>query len=105
LLTNPVRDRGCPAPSQNRDKHDNRLTAHAPAVIVARKDFPATNLSEFVDYLKQSGDKLKQAHGGIGASSHMACLLFNQALGIKPTSVAYRGIWLEDTSIFCANNQ
>jgi tripartite-type tricarboxylate transporter receptor subunit TctC len=74
-----------------RDFEPIGLTAHAPAVIVARKDFPATNLKEFVDYLKQNGDKVKQAHGGIGASSHMACLLFNQALGIKPTSVAYRG--------------
>jgi len=60
-------------------------------VIVARKDFPASNLSEFVTYLQQNGDKVRQAHGGIGASSHMACLLFNQALGVKPTSVAYRG--------------
>jgi putative tricarboxylic transport membrane protein len=67
------------------------LTAHAPAVIVARKDFPAKNLSEFVAYLKQNGTKVKQAHGGVGASSHMACLMFNNALGIKPTSVAYRG--------------
>ena len=53
------------------------FTAHAPAVIVARKDFPAEDLREFVAYLKQNGDKVKQAHGGIGASSHMACLLFN----------------------------
>jgi tripartite-type tricarboxylate transporter receptor subunit TctC len=74
-----------------RDFEPIGLTAHAPAVIVARKDFPASNLSEFVAYLRQSGDKVRQAHGGIGASSHMACLLFNQALGIKPTSVAYRG--------------
>ena len=74
-----------------RDFEPIGLTAHSPAVIVARKDFPAKNLSEFVAYLKQSGDKLKQAHGGIGASSHMACLLFNQALDIRPTSVAYRG--------------
>jgi tripartite-type tricarboxylate transporter receptor subunit TctC len=74
-----------------RDFEPVGLTAHAPAVIVARKDFPAENLSEFVAYLKENGDKLKQAHGGIGASSHMACLLFNQALGIRPTPVAYRG--------------
>src|SRR6516165_9869463 len=74
-----------------RDFEPVGLTANAPAVIVARKDFPAKNLSEFVAYLKENGDKLKQAHGGIGASSHMACLLFNQALGIRPTSVAYRG--------------
>ena len=74
-----------------RDFEPIGLTAHSPAVIVARKDFPASNLSEFVTYLQQNGDKVRQAHGGIGASSHMACLLFNQALGVKPTSVAYRG--------------
>jgi tripartite-type tricarboxylate transporter receptor subunit TctC len=74
-----------------RDFEPIGLTAHSPAVIVARKDFPAGNLSEFVTYLQQNGDKVRQAHGGIGASSHMACLLFNQALGVKPTSVAYRG--------------
>jgi tripartite-type tricarboxylate transporter receptor subunit TctC len=67
------------------------FTAHAPAVVVARKDFPANNLREFVDYLKKNGDKVKQAHGGIGSSSHMACLLFNTAAGTAPTSVAYRG--------------
>jgi putative tricarboxylic transport membrane protein len=74
-----------------RDFEPIGLTAHAPAVIVARKDFPASNLSEFVIYLKQNSDKVKQAHGGIGASSHMACLLFNRALDIRPMSVAYRG--------------
>ena len=48
-------------------------------------------MAEFVAYLKQNGDKVKQAHGGIGASSHMACLLFTSELGLKPTLVAYRG--------------
>src|SRR5262245_24409924 len=74
-----------------RDFEPIGLTAHSPAVIVARKDFPANDLSEFVGYLKQNAEKVKQAHGGIGASSHMACLLFNRALDIKPMSVAYRG--------------
>jgi tripartite-type tricarboxylate transporter receptor subunit TctC len=67
------------------------FTAHSPAVIVARKDFPAKDLREFVDYLRKNGYKVKQAHGGIGASSHMACLLFNSAAGTKPSAVAYRG--------------
>ena len=34
---------------------------------------------------------MKQAHGGIGSSSHMACLLFTTETGAKPTLVAYRG--------------
>jgi tripartite-type tricarboxylate transporter receptor subunit TctC len=67
------------------------FTANAPAVIVARKDFPARNLREFIAYLKKNGDKVKQAHGGIGSSSHMACLLFTQAADVKPSLVAYRG--------------
>jgi tripartite-type tricarboxylate transporter receptor subunit TctC len=67
------------------------ITADAPAVIVARKDFPANNLKEFVAYVKANGDKVKQAHGGVGASSHMACLLFAQEAGLKPTLVAYKG--------------
>lgn len=67
------------------------ITADAPVVIVARKDFPAKNLKEFVAYVKANGDKVKQAHGGVGASSHMACLMFTTKAGLKPTLVAYKG--------------
>ena len=40
-----------------RDFEPIGFTAHAPAVIVARKDFPANDLREFLDYLKQNGDR------------------------------------------------
>jgi tripartite-type tricarboxylate transporter receptor subunit TctC len=66
-------------------------TAPSPAVIVARKDFPAKDFREFVAHLRQNAGTVKQAHGGIGASSHMACVLFNAAAAVKPTLVAYRG--------------
>ena len=74
-----------------RDFEPIGFTAHAPAVIVARKDFPAKDLREFVAYVKQNGEAVKQAHGGIGASSHMACVMFSAGTGVKPTAVAYRG--------------
>src|SRR4249919_2996809 len=74
-----------------RDFEPIGLTAHSPAVIVARKNFPSKDLLEFVDYVKKNGEHVKQAHGGIGASSHMACLLFAIQAGIKPALVAYRG--------------
>src|SRR6185312_2552699 len=67
------------------------LTANAPVAIVARKDFPAKDLKEFIAYIKSHGDAVKQAHGGIGSSSHMACLLFATELGLKPQLIAYRG--------------
>ena len=75
----------------SRDFEPIGFTAHAPAVIVARKDFPADDLRSFLAYLKQNGEAVKQAHGGIGASSHMACLLFAAATGTRPTLIAYRG--------------
>jgi tripartite-type tricarboxylate transporter receptor subunit TctC len=74
-----------------RDFQPVGFTAHAPAVVVARKDFPAKDLRGLIDYLKANGERVKQAHGGIGASSHMACLLFTTAAHVEPTLVAYRG--------------
>src|SRR6266508_2040999 len=56
-----------------RDFEPIGFTAHAPAVIVAKKDFPAKDLREFVDYLKNHGDGVKQADG------------------VQPSLVAYRG--------------
>jgi tripartite-type tricarboxylate transporter receptor subunit TctC len=67
------------------------LTANAPAAVVAKADFPAKNLKEFIEYVKQNGTSVKQAHGGVGSSSHMACLLFTSQLGLKPQLVPYRG--------------
>jgi len=75
-----------------RDFEPIGITAHAPVVIVARKDFPAKDLAEFVALLKQKGGgDIRQAHGGVGASSHMACLLFTAGLGVHPNAIAYRG--------------
>jgi len=67
------------------------LTANAPVAVVARKEFPAKDLKEFIAYVKANGDSVKQAHGGIGASSHMACLLFTSQFGLKPKLIPYRG--------------
>jgi tripartite-type tricarboxylate transporter receptor subunit TctC len=74
-----------------RDFEPIGFTAHAPAVIVARKDFPANSLGEFIAYLKQNGESVKQAHGGVGSSSHMACMLLSLDTGTKSLLVAYRG--------------
>jgi tripartite-type tricarboxylate transporter receptor subunit TctC len=56
-----------------------------------RKDFPAKDFKEFIAYVKEHGDAVKQAHGGVGSSSHMACLLLTSELGLKPKLIPYRG--------------
>jgi tripartite-type tricarboxylate transporter receptor subunit TctC len=67
------------------------LAAGTPIVVVARKDFPASDLKGFIAQLKTSGDKLNQAHAGVGSVSHSTGILFDSVVGTKPTLVAYRG--------------
>ncbi len=67
------------------------LAAGTPIVIVARKDFPAANLKEFVAYVKKNSEKLNEAHAGVGSVSFTTCSLFNSIVGAKPTRAVYRG--------------
>jgi tripartite-type tricarboxylate transporter receptor subunit TctC len=67
------------------------LISNSAVAVVARNDFPANDLKDFIAYVKSHGDSVKQAHGGVGASSHMACLLFTSELGLKPKLIPYRG--------------
>lgn len=67
------------------------LISNSAVAVVARKDFPPKDLKEFIAYVKAHGDAVKQAHGGVGSSSHMACLLFTSELGLKPKLIPYRG--------------
>jgi tripartite-type tricarboxylate transporter receptor subunit TctC len=67
------------------------VAAGTPILIVARKDFPATTLKEFVDQLKANGPKLNEANAGVGSVSHTTCTLFQSITGTKFTRVPYRG--------------
>ncbi len=67
------------------------LAAGTPILIVARKDFPAKDLKEFVQYVKANSEKLNEAHAGVGSVSFTTCSLFNSLLGAKPTRAVYRG--------------
>ncbi len=67
------------------------LAAGTPILIVAKKDFPAKDLKEFVAYVKANSEKLNEAHAGVGSVSFTTCSLLNSILGAKPTRVVYRG--------------
>ena len=62
-----------------------------PIVLVARKDFPANDLKEFMAYVKANAAKLNMAHGGVGSNVFNFGLLFNSLLGVKPTLVPFTG--------------
>jgi len=67
------------------------MAAGTPILIVAKKNFPAKDLKEFVAYLKANQDKVNEAHAGVGSVSHTTCTMLNAMVGAKPTMVAYRG--------------
>jgi tripartite-type tricarboxylate transporter receptor subunit TctC len=62
-----------------------------PLVLVARKDFPANDLKEFMAYVKANAAKLNMAHGGVGSNVFNFGLLLNSVLGVKPTLVPFTG--------------
>jgi tripartite-type tricarboxylate transporter receptor subunit TctC len=62
-----------------------------PILITARKDFPATNLKEFVSYVKANAEKLNMGHAGVGSIMFSFGLLLNTVLGAKPTLVPFNG--------------
>jgi tripartite-type tricarboxylate transporter receptor subunit TctC len=61
-------------------------------VLVARPDFPADSLQQFVTYAKANHEKMHFASSGVGGSNHLACMLLNSAIGIEVAHVPYRNV-------------
>ncbi|WVN41472.1 tripartite tricarboxylate transporter substrate-binding protein [beta proteobacterium MWH-UniP1] len=62
-----------------------------PMTFIARKDFPAANMKEFVQLVKKDANKWNMANAGLGAASHLCGMLFQSALNANLTTVAYKG--------------
>jgi len=67
------------------------LAMEEPLLIVARKDFPPSNLEEFVAYVKANSEKVNMAHAGVGSILFSFGLMLNSILGVKPTLVPFNG--------------
>jgi tripartite-type tricarboxylate transporter receptor subunit TctC len=67
------------------------LISSNPHVIVVKAGMPAKNLREFIAWLKLNPDKASAGTGGVGASTHVAGLLFQQSAGVRFQLVPYRG--------------
>jgi tripartite-type tricarboxylate transporter receptor subunit TctC len=74
-----------------KDFEPTGLVAGTPILIVARKDFPAKDLREFVAKVKDPATKTKQAHAGVGSVSFTTCTMLTSQLGTKSIVAAYRG--------------
>jgi tripartite-type tricarboxylate transporter receptor subunit TctC len=67
------------------------LVVEAPLVLIARKDFPAKDMKEFVAYAKANKDKMQYASAGTGSAIHLGCALMNMVAGLDVVHVPYRG--------------
>jgi tripartite-type tricarboxylate transporter receptor subunit TctC len=67
------------------------MAAGTPILILAKKDFPAKDLKEFVAYVKANEKTLNNAHAGVGSVSFTTCLLLNSIMGVKPTTIPFNG--------------
>src|SRR5215468_6630333 len=67
------------------------LVAEQPILLIVRKDFPANNLIDFIAYAKGNQDNMQFGSAGTGSGVHLACVLFNAAMGVNIVHVPYRG--------------
>ena len=62
-----------------------------PMTLLSRKDFPANTFPELMDYLKKNQESVTLANAGIGAVSQLCGMLLAHQLGVKLTTVPYKG--------------
>lgn len=77
--------------SPSNDFEPIGMAAGMPVLILARKNFPANDLKEFVTYLRDNASNLNMAHAGVGSVSFTTCLLLNSIVGIRPTMTPFQG--------------
>ncbi|MDQ8034064.1 MAG: tripartite tricarboxylate transporter substrate binding protein [Bordetella sp.] len=67
------------------------MLANVPSVLVARKDFPAQTMPEFVKEVKAHPGKYTMAIGALGSSLHMAGERMKMMSGLDILNVPYKG--------------
>jgi len=66
--------------------------AEAPFVMLTRKDFPATTLTDFIQYVKKHPGEINYGTTGAGDSGHLLTELFSSMCGLKMQQVGYKGV-------------
>ncbi len=67
------------------------MVVAVPQFLVTRADFPANNLKELIDYVKQHPGQLNYGSGGTGLTNHLTMEMFKRQAGLNIMHVPYRG--------------
>ncbi|MBV8753843.1 MAG: tripartite tricarboxylate transporter substrate binding protein [Hyphomicrobiales bacterium] len=67
------------------------LISRQALVLAVRKDLPVNDLPTFIAYAKANQANMQFGSAGAGSGIHLACAVFNAAIGVHTTHVPYRG--------------
>ncbi len=67
------------------------MIASNPQVIISKSAVPARNLKELIAWISANQGKVLMGTGGVGASSHMGAVYFQNMIGAQFQYVPYRG--------------
>jgi tripartite-type tricarboxylate transporter receptor subunit TctC len=67
------------------------LLARVPNALVVRKDFPATNVKELIDYARVNPGMVTFGSQGVGSTAHLSASQLELLSGIRMVHVPYRG--------------
>jgi tripartite-type tricarboxylate transporter receptor subunit TctC len=68
------------------------LVGSIPLVIAAKQNMPASDLTEFISWLKANPNKASQGVAGVGSTTHIYGVLFQKATGTRFQFIPYRGV-------------
>ena len=68
------------------------LAVDVPIILQVKNGFPADNLPTLYPTSRANAAKLSFGSPGAGSSNHLACVLFNAAIGVEVTHVPYRAV-------------
>src|SRR5439155_12086460 len=68
------------------------LIANNTQLIVSKNDVPARDLKELIAWVKANQERISAGNAGMGASSHVAAVFFQNLTGTHFQLVPYRGV-------------
>ncbi|MDB5808779.1 MAG: tripartite tricarboxylate transporter family receptor [Betaproteobacteria bacterium] len=66
------------------------MLAQSPVILVVGAPVPAKDLKSLIQHAKTNAGKLTYGSGGIGASTHLAGVLFNRAAGVDIVHIPFK---------------
>lgn len=67
------------------------LAGDVPMILVRNKDFAPATVADLIKYMKAKPGEVRFSHAGVGATSHLCAMLFNQTAHTTATMIPYRG--------------